>query len=152
MLASLLHRCSSTDVNQTLHDVWPSLGLVHYIYLFGGSCPQGNFARCKIHFAFKSCVLLYLQHYCTALEQWASAKLWRVQQRVRPIFSRAAIMLGIGPQTHILVCTVNAAHCFNKLLIWYYLWLSRNQFSFQSNSMWRWVSQVTHRIQFMTPN
>jgi len=28
-LASLLHQCLSTEVNQTLHDVWPSPGLVH---------------------------------------------------------------------------------------------------------------------------
>jgi len=28
VLASLLHRRRSTDVNQTLHDVWPSSGLV----------------------------------------------------------------------------------------------------------------------------
>ena len=31
-LASLLQRCRSVEVNQTLHDVWPSLGLVHYVY------------------------------------------------------------------------------------------------------------------------
>jgi len=30
-LASLLHRLRSTEVNHTLHDVWPSSGLVHYI-------------------------------------------------------------------------------------------------------------------------
>jgi len=26
LLASLLHRCRSTEVNETLHDVWPLLG------------------------------------------------------------------------------------------------------------------------------
>ena len=31
VLASLLHQCCATEVNQTLHDVWPSSGLVHYI-------------------------------------------------------------------------------------------------------------------------
>jgi len=36
VLASLLQRCHSTDVNQTLHDVWMSLGLVHCAYIFGG--------------------------------------------------------------------------------------------------------------------
>ena len=41
VLASLLHRRRSTEVNQTLHDVWPSLGLVHYIYIFGGLAPNG---------------------------------------------------------------------------------------------------------------
>jgi len=39
VLASLLHRRRLTEVNQTLHDVWPSLGLVHYRYIFGSSCP-----------------------------------------------------------------------------------------------------------------
>jgi len=36
------------------------------------------------------------QHYCTALVV-ASAKLCGVEQRVPPIFGRAAITLGIGP-------------------------------------------------------
>jgi len=39
VLASLLHRRRSTEVNQTLHYVWPSPGLVHGIYNFGGSFP-----------------------------------------------------------------------------------------------------------------
>ena len=38
VLASLLHRRCSTEVNQILHDVWPSAGVVHYIYIFRGSC------------------------------------------------------------------------------------------------------------------
>jgi len=40
ILESLLHRCRSTDVNQILPDVWPSLVLVHYIYITGGCCPE----------------------------------------------------------------------------------------------------------------
>jgi len=55
VLASLLHRRRSTEDNQTLHDVWPSPGLVHYIYI--GDC------------------FLSWQRYCTALEQWVSARL-----------------------------------------------------------------------------
>ena len=35
VLASLLHRCRSTEVNQTLHNVWPSHGLVHYTLYTG---------------------------------------------------------------------------------------------------------------------
>jgi len=35
ILASLLQRRQSVEVNQTLHDVWPSPELVHYIYIFG---------------------------------------------------------------------------------------------------------------------
>jgi len=34
VLASLLQRRRLTEVNQTLHDVWPSAGLAHYIYIF----------------------------------------------------------------------------------------------------------------------
>jgi len=75
ILASLLHQRRSTEVNQTLHGVWPSPGLIHYIYVFE-ILTQRNFARCKIHFASKSCVLLHWRSYCTALEQWASGKLW----------------------------------------------------------------------------
>jgi len=37
VLASLLHRRHSTEVNQTLHDLWPSPGLVHYTV-----CPRKN--------------------------------------------------------------------------------------------------------------
>jgi len=71
ILASLLHRRCSPEANQILHDVWPSHRLVHYIYIFGALAPWRNFTRCRIHFASKSCVLLYWQCYCTALQQQA---------------------------------------------------------------------------------
>ena len=48
---------------------------IKLVYIFGGSCPWRNFATCKVHFASKSCGLLYWQRYCTAREQWALAKL-----------------------------------------------------------------------------
>ena len=38
--ASLLQRRRSTEANQTLHDVWPSTGLVDYIYIFRGLLPR----------------------------------------------------------------------------------------------------------------
>ena len=103
VLASLLHRCRSTEVNQTLHDVWPSPGTI--CIHFRGLLPQRNFAGCKIEFASKSCVLLYWQRYCTELEQWASAKLCGMEQGrelrnfcssfAPPVFSGAAITLEI---------------------------------------------------------
>jgi len=99
ILASLLQRRRSTEVNQTSHDVWPSPGLVHYIFIFGNCCPQRNFSRCKIHFASKSCIFLYWQRYCRALEQWVSAKLCGIQQRSPLISSRVAITFGIGPHS-----------------------------------------------------
>jgi len=39
VLASLLQRRRSTEANQTLHDVWPSPGLVDHLYIFGSCCP-----------------------------------------------------------------------------------------------------------------
>ena len=43
VLASLLQRRRSAEANQTLHNVWPSPGLVHHIYILGGSCPLTEF-------------------------------------------------------------------------------------------------------------
>ena len=45
VLASLLQRRRSTEANQTLHGVWPSRGLLHYIYIFGGSCSITEFCQ-----------------------------------------------------------------------------------------------------------
>ena len=45
VLASLLQRRRSTEVNQTSHDVWPSAGLVYYIYIFGSSCSLTKFCQ-----------------------------------------------------------------------------------------------------------
>jgi len=39
VLVSLLHQRRSTEVNQTLHDVWRSPGLVQYIYILGALSP-----------------------------------------------------------------------------------------------------------------
>ena len=43
VLAVLLQRRRSPEANQTLHDVRPSPGLVHYIYTFGGYYPVTEF-------------------------------------------------------------------------------------------------------------
>jgi len=67
VLASLLQRRRSTETNKTLHDVWPSPGLLHCIYIFEGSCRLTEFC----HGQNLLCVLLYIgmQRYCTALQQ-----------------------------------------------------------------------------------
>ena len=63
VLASFLHRRRSTDVNQTLHDVWPSAGAGTLSYIhFRGLLSRNEFASCKFQFASKSCVLLYWQY------------------------------------------------------------------------------------------
>jgi len=48
---AILNWRRATEVNQTLHDVWPSPRLVHYIYILVALAPSRNSARCKIHFA-----------------------------------------------------------------------------------------------------
>jgi len=131
VLASLLQRRRSPEANQTLHDVWPSPGLAHYIYIFGRSCPWRNFARCKIHFTSKSYVLLYWQRYCTALQQRASAKLCGVVHGMElRNFRRGRLQYAAGrpscwASAHILVymiyCHVQATfhraagHCLARL-------------------------------------
>jgi len=45
VLASLLQECCSTEASQTLHSVWPSPALVHYIYIFDGCCPVTEFCQ-----------------------------------------------------------------------------------------------------------
>jgi len=77
-----------------------------YIYIFGSSWPPDGFAKCKVHFTSKSCVLYWL-HYSTALQQRASLvsqtlrhgtrnAITELSQRAPPIFGWAAITLGIG--------------------------------------------------------
>jgi len=45
VLASLLQQRRSTEANHTLHNVWPSPGLVHYLNIFGGCCPVTEFSQ-----------------------------------------------------------------------------------------------------------
>ena len=91
---------------------------------FRGCCFVTEFATCKMNFASKSCALLYWQSYCTALEYWALAKLFGVEQRAPPIFGRAAITLGIGPHSSwnmfflTALVTVAAFDEFNSCSLW----------------------------------
>ena len=100
VLASLLHQRRSTEVNQTLHNVSTSPGLVHYVYIFGGSCPiaeilSGAKFTLRPSLAF-SPILAALLHGTRVM---GAAKLSGVQQRAPPVFVRVAIMLGIGPHS-----------------------------------------------------
>jgi len=76
VLASLLHWCRSTEVNQTLHDVCQSLGLVHYIYIFEGSCTVTEFCQNSLCIkVLRSCILAALLHCTQAVG--VSQTLWR---------------------------------------------------------------------------
>jgi len=67
---------------------------------FGPLTPEigsGVWAPLQISTGFAS-----WQRYCTALQEWESAKLCGVEQKAPPIFDRAAITLGIGPHSSIV--------------------------------------------------
>jgi len=61
---------------------------------------DGILPRAKFTLYPASLELSYWQRYCTALEQWARAKLCGVEHRAPPIFGRATITLALA---HILV-------------------------------------------------
>jgi len=111
VLPSLLQRRRSTEANQTLHDVWPSPGLIHYIYTFGGShrltefCPVQNSLYVQV---LRSPILAALLHGTPAVG--VDSKTLRcgcdtrngiteLSQRVPPIFDWASITLGTGPHS-----------------------------------------------------
>jgi len=50
-LASLLQRRRSTEGNQSLHYIWPSAGLIHYIYILGALnfAPNGILSSAKFN-------------------------------------------------------------------------------------------------------
>jgi len=74
-LAFVTAATSLTGGQPNFDDVCPSDGLVHYIFIFGGSCPLTEFCPPS-----KSCIRLYWQPYCTALQQRVSAILCGVIQ------------------------------------------------------------------------
>jgi len=103
---SLLHRHPWMEVNQTLHDVWPSHGLAHNINIFGGSCSLTEFCQVQKFTLRPSLAFFYWQRYCTAFEQWATVKLRRGTRKGITELSilvcaipTAAITLGIGPHS-----------------------------------------------------
>jgi len=108
VLPSLLHRCRSPEANQTLHDVWPSAGLVHYIYIFGGSCPLTEFCHVQNSLyvqVLRSPIFATLLHDTRAmgvsqtLRRGTRNGITELSQRAPPIFGRATITLGIGPHS-----------------------------------------------------
>jgi len=119
ILPSLLQRCRLAEVNQTLHDVWPSPRLVYDIYL-GLLSAVGILLGAKNRFTSNSCVLLLT--YCSVTARhstsecdWANLcgmvqgmEFTELSQRASPIIGWAAIKLGIGP--HSVVSTYTVSH------------------------------------------
>jgi len=108
VLASLLQQRNSPEVNQTLHCLWLSPGLVHYIYIFGGSCPLMEFCPLQNSLSvqvLRSPVLAALLHGTSSagisqtLRRGTRNGIRELLQRAPPVFSRAAITFGIGPHS-----------------------------------------------------
>jgi len=108
VLPSLLQHRRSPEANQTLHDIWPSLGLVHYIYIFWGLLPLTEFCRVQSSLCvqvLRSPILATLLHVIPAAGVSQTLPLGRrngimeLSQRAPPIFGRVAITLGIGPHS-----------------------------------------------------
>jgi len=126
VLASLLHRRHSTEVSQTLHDVWSSLGLVHSVYSFWGLLPPNRILPGAMHpsLAFSCIGSVTAQH-----SQWASAKHCGMgqQRQLRnfcssfapPILRRAVITLCIRPHSSLKCRTEVSMSAF--FMIWIFL-------------------------------
>jgi len=107
----VLHQRRSIEVSQTLHDVWPSPGLVHYVYTFSEACPLTEFCQmefCQVQNSLcvqvlRSPILAALLHGTRAvgvsqtLRPGTRNGITELSQRMSPIFGRAAITC-IGPQ------------------------------------------------------
>ena len=74
VLASLVHQRHSTEVNQSLHTVWPSPALLYYIYIFGGSCPLPNRILPGAKFTLRPSLAL---SYIGSITAWHSSRKWR---------------------------------------------------------------------------
>jgi len=106
VLPSLLQRRRLLEAKQTLHDVWPSPGLVPYMYIFGSSCPLTEFCQVQNSLyilVLRSPILAVLLHGTAAagisqtLQCDTMNGITELSQRVLPIFDWTAITLGIGP-------------------------------------------------------
>jgi len=84
--------------------------LVHYIYIFRGSCPVQNSLCVQV---LLSPILAALVHgmpgagISQTLQPCKRNGITELSQRAPPIFGRVAITLGIGPHSSIIYCFVN---------------------------------------------
>jgi len=110
VLASLLHRLRSTEVNQTLHDVWPSPALVYYgpICIFPGLLPPNGILpgakfTLRPSLAFSNIGSVTARHSSSGCQPKFAAwyKEWNYGTFAEgaPIFRWAAITLGICPHS-----------------------------------------------------
>jgi len=117
-LSSLLQRRRSPEANQTLHDIWQSPGLLQCIYIFGDSCPLTEFClvqNSRYVQVLRSPILAALLHGTpaagvdqTLLRGTRNGIAEQLLQRAPPIFGWAAITLGIGPHSSLIIISSSA--------------------------------------------
>jgi len=144
LLASLLHRRRSPEAYQTLHDGWPSPGLVHCIYSFRGCCPLREFRQVQ-----NSLCIQVLPCPILALEQWTWAKLCgMVQGTELRNFRRGRHLYSAGrpsrwASAYILVARVNnvlCTFCKQKMIV-----LADSEVSDVKVTWWFWNKMKTYR-------
>jgi len=104
VLASLLHRRRSPKANQTLHDVWPSPGLLYFRRLLPPDriMPGAKFTlRPSLAFSYIGSVTARTPAagVSQTLRRGTRNGITELSQRAPPIFGRAAITLGISPHS-----------------------------------------------------
>ena len=98
-LALLLQRHRSTGASQTLHDIWPSPGLVDYIFLL---LPRNGILQGAKFTLHPSLELSYIGSITARHSSSGRQPKCGVQQRAPPLFDRPAITSGIGPHSSFL--------------------------------------------------
>jgi len=108
VLVLLLQRHLSPEANQSLHDVWPSPGLVHTYIHFQGLCPRTEFCQVQASICvqvLRSPILTALPHdtrplgVSQTLQRGTRNGIMELSQTAPPIFGWAAITLGVGPHS-----------------------------------------------------
>jgi len=118
-VTAAVQRRRSLEANQTLHDVWLSPGLLHDIYIFGGSCCLTEFCLVQNSLYIKvlrSLILAALLHGTPAvgvsqtLQHGTRNGITELSLSAPPIFGWAAMTLGIGPHSSYIYFQIHYGH------------------------------------------
>ena len=126
ILASLLQRRRTPEANQTLHVLWSSPELAHYIYIFGGFCPPDTLCVQVL----RSPILAALLHGTPAAGFSQSLRcatldgITELSQMAAPMFGRAAFRLGISPHSNLTYTSVSVYKYFYLLLNFTYSFIT----------------------------
>jgi len=108
VLPSLLQQGRSPEANQTLYDVWPSPGLLHYIYIFWGLLPPTEFWPVQnslyvqvLHSPILAALLPGTPAAGISQTLWHGTRngIKELSQTAPSIFCWVVITLGIGPHS-----------------------------------------------------